>query len=68
MQVDEYKQLKESLNAASNQHPANAARNPPAAPELRRRQVQRDTEVERSHGGPPVQEDADSRVARRSRC
>uniref|UniRef100_H3DMX3 Golgi integral membrane protein 4a n=1 Tax=Tetraodon nigroviridis TaxID=99883 RepID=H3DMX3_TETNG len=51
VQVDEYKQLKESLNAASNQRQANGAQNPPAAPESHNPEAHKDTDVERPHKG-----------------
>uniref|UniRef100_H3C406 Golgi integral membrane protein 4a n=1 Tax=Tetraodon nigroviridis TaxID=99883 RepID=H3C406_TETNG len=64
VQVDEYKQLKESLNAASNQRQANGAQNPPAAPESHNPEAHKDTDVERPHKDEHhlVHEDTDSRV------
>lgn len=65
MQVDEYKQLKESLNAASNlgQHQPDAA---PAAPESHNPEAQRATDVDLPHKDEPghhlEQQDTESRV------
>lgn len=63
VQMDEYKQLKESLNAASNlgQHQSNAAQNLPAAPES-----QKDAGVDLPHKDEPghhlEQQDTEPRV------
>lgn len=64
VQVDEYKQLKESLNTASNlgQHRSNAAQNLPAAPES-----QKDADVDLPQKDEPghhlEQQDTEARVA-----
>lgn len=68
--MDEYKQLKESLNAASNpgQHQPSAAQNLPRAPQSHNPKVQKDTDVDPPPKEEPGQrldhEDSESRVRR----
>lgn len=66
LQVDEYKQLKESLNTASNQQHPSAAQKTPAAPESHNPEAQKDADADLPHKdepGPQLdQEDSEPRV------